>query len=73
VQTKGIIYTTGNVGINVTLRRVRVTIVTVKISKYYLFWLCVCSIGYPACNAHAPYYIVVCILYCSTTFFFIIS
>ena len=24
--------------------------------KYYTFWVCVCSLGYPPCNAHAPYY-----------------
>ena len=24
-------------------------------SKYYIFWVCVCSLGYPACNAHSPY------------------
>ena len=23
---------------------------------YYIFWECVCSLSYPACNAHAPYY-----------------
>jgi len=26
-----------------------------KINKYYIFWECVCSLRYPACNAHAPY------------------
>jgi hypothetical protein len=26
-----------------------------KSNKYYIFWVCVCSFGYPACNAHAPY------------------
>ena len=24
-------------------------------NKYYIFWVCVCSLIYPACNAHAPY------------------
>jgi hypothetical protein len=24
-------------------------------NKYYIFWVCVCSLRYPACNAHAPY------------------
>jgi hypothetical protein len=39
----------GNVCINVTLRRVLATIVTLEI-------LCVCvCVSYPACNAHAPY------------------
>ena len=26
-----------------------------KSNKYYVFWLCVCSHTYPACNARAPY------------------
>ena len=26
-----------------------------KSNKYYIFWVCVCSLMYPACNAHAPY------------------
>jgi hypothetical protein len=26
----------------------------VKSNKYYLFWVCVCGLSYPACNAHAP-------------------
>jgi len=26
-----------------------------KSNKYYLFWVCVCSLRYPACNAHTPY------------------
>jgi len=30
-----------------------------KSSKYCLLWVCVCSLSYPACNAHAPYYIVI--------------
>ena len=24
-------------------------------SKHYIFWVCVCSLSYPACNALAPY------------------
>ena len=27
-----------------------------KSNKYYIFWVCVCSLRYPACNAHAPYF-----------------
>ena len=27
-----------------------------KSSKYYILWVCVGSIKYPACNAHAPYF-----------------
>jgi hypothetical protein len=26
-------------------------------NKYYVFWVCVCRPRYPACNAHASYYI----------------
>jgi hypothetical protein len=26
-----------------------------KGNNYYIFWVCVCSPSYPACNAHAPY------------------
>jgi hypothetical protein len=35
--------------------------------------LSVCSLSYPACNAHVPYYIVICGLLCCTIFFHIIS
>ena len=31
--------------------------------------VCVCSLSYPACNAHAPYYIAICGLSVSTIFF----
>jgi hypothetical protein len=24
-------------------------------NKYYIFWVCVCCLSYPACNAHPPY------------------
>ena len=46
---------TGNVF--VTMRRVRITVVGLKkkSNKHYIFWVCVCSLGYTACNAHAPY------------------
>ena len=40
---------------NVTLRRVRATIVTVENNKYYIFGVCACSLSYPVGNAHAPY------------------
>jgi hypothetical protein len=26
-----------------------------KSNKYHIFWVCVCSLSYPARNAHAPY------------------
>jgi len=40
----------GIVHINITLRRVRITIVAVQEQKYYIFRVCVCSINYPACH-----------------------
>jgi len=42
-------------------------------NKYYIFRVCVCSLRYPACNAHAPHYIVICGLSGSTIFLHIIS
>jgi hypothetical protein len=42
----------------VTFRRVSVTIVPVE--KQWLLWIgSVCSLSYPVCKAHAPYYIVI--------------
>jgi hypothetical protein len=40
---------------NVTVKRVRVAIVAVESNKYYMFWVSVYSLSYPACSAHAPY------------------
>jgi hypothetical protein len=57
---------------NITLWRVCATIVAEESSMYYIFWVCVCSFGYTACNAHAPYYIVICGLSGSTVFFHLI-
>jgi hypothetical protein len=46
---------------NVTVRRVRVSIVTVEKQKLlHILVVCLCSLRYPACKAHAPYYIVTC-------------
>jgi len=39
---------------NVTLRRVRADTDAMG-KQYYIFWVCVCSLSYPACNMHAPY------------------
>jgi len=39
-----------------------------KANNHYIFWSCVCSLSYPACNAHAQYYIVTCRLSRSTVF-----
>ena len=41
---------------NVTLGRVHATNLHCKSSKNYIFWVCVCRLRYPACNAHPPYY-----------------
>ena len=39
-----------------------------KRNKYYIFSDCVCSLSYPACKAHTPYYIVSCGVSDSKTF-----
>jgi len=31
------------------------TLLQWKNNKYYIFWVWVCSLRYPTCNAHAPY------------------
>ena len=43
----------------IILRRIRAAIVAVGINKHYTFWVCVCSLRYPACSTHGPYYIVI--------------
>jgi len=40
---------------NITLRRVRATIVAVGKKERYIFWVCVCSLRYEACIVHVPY------------------
>jgi len=40
-----------------------------KSNKYYIFWVCVCSLRYPTCKSHAPYRIVICGLSGCTTIF----
>jgi hypothetical protein len=40
---------------NVTLRRVRATIIAVKKEWVFHICSCFCSLKYAACNAHAPY------------------
>ena len=62
-----------NVRVNVTLRRVRETTVTVENNKCCVFWVCVYSLIYPACNAHEPYCIVIWGLSDCTVSFHIIS
>jgi len=58
---------------NVILMRVRSTIFAVESNKYCLFWVCIFSLNNTGYNAHAPYYIVICGLSCSTIFSHIIS
>jgi len=54
---------------NVPQKRVRATIAAVEKQKYYIFWVCVCSLGYPARKAHAPHYIFICGIPCCIIFF----
>ena len=61
----------GNILVNLTLRRVRETILAVE-KQYYKFPMSVCSLIRPACKAHAPYYIVNCGLSDSTICFLIV-
>ena len=53
------------------MSRIRVTIVVEKQSVRYS--VCVCNVSYPACKAHAPYYVVICGLSGSTIFSHIIN
>ena len=41
---------------NVTLRRVRKPLLWWKRNEYYILWVYVFSLRYPASSAHAPYY-----------------
>jgi hypothetical protein len=61
-----------NIRVNATWRRVRDTIVAVE-KQYYILRVCVCSVNYPACKMHVPYYVVFYGLSGSTTFFHIIT
>ena len=56
----------------VILRGVHITVVAVK-EQYVLHILIVFSLHYPARNAHAPYFIVICDLPGCNKFFRIIS
>jgi len=39
-----------------TLRHVRTQpLLQWKSNKYYVLWVCVCSVSYTACNAHVSY------------------
>jgi hypothetical protein len=45
---------------NAILRRGLNPLLQGKIEKYYILWVCICSVGYPVCNAHSPYCIAIC-------------
>ena len=62
----------GNVHTNVTLRRTCVTIVAGQSTKCS-YSECICSISYPGCKAHGPYYIIICGLFGSTIFYYDIN
>jgi hypothetical protein len=51
---------TGNIRIYVILRRVAVTAISVQKVNYYMSSVCFYGLTYPACKAHALYYIVTC-------------
>ena len=44
---------------DVIYRHIRATILSWKSNIYYIFWVCICSLSYPACKAQAPHYIVI--------------
>jgi len=46
---------TGNVRITQHRRAFVQPFLQCKIKKYYIFWVCICSLRYPACNARVPY------------------
>ena len=59
---------------NVTSWRVRGTIFDVEEQKaFFIFRVCVWSLSYPVCKAHAPYYNAIYGLPGYTIFFYIIS
>jgi len=64
---------TGSIRVNVTPECIRVTIIAVEKKNYYKFWMCVCSLRYQECSAHAPYYVVFCGVSGRSIFFRIIS
>jgi len=51
---------TGHARINATIMRVQVTTLAVeKLYVLHMLSVCVCSLSYAACNAHAQYYIAI--------------
>jgi hypothetical protein len=53
-------------------RHIRETIVALEKAVSIKYYVCVCSLSYPAFKAHAPCYIVTCGLSGSTVFFHLI-
>jgi hypothetical protein len=45
-----------NVHTNITFRHICVTIFAWKSNKYYISWMCICNLSYPAYKSHAPCY-----------------
>lgn len=62
----------GNVHTNVTLTRTCVTTVAGQSTKF-TYSECICSISYPGCKAHGPYYIIICGLSGSIMFYYDIN
>jgi len=50
------------------MRHIRATTVAVA-EQYYIFWVRISSLSYPACKVHALYYFVTCGLSGCTIFF----
>ena len=48
---KAVVKKTGNVGVNVILRRLLAHIVALESNTYYILRVCVCSLSYPECNS----------------------
>jgi len=55
IQMRGWYYKTGDVSITSHWGELVQLLLQWKINKNYIFWVCVCNIRYPACNAHASY------------------
>jgi len=55
------------------LKRICGIIITVESYKYYIFCVCDCSLSHSACNARAPYYIIISCLSECNIYFHIVS
>ena len=63
VETKWLTYNTGKVHITKHWDALVQRFLLWKRSNYYIFWVRVSSVSYPACRAHALCYIAVCVLF----------